>query len=254
MLPVHSARSNNRGGDDGRWHGWPVFFLLFTLDAGISPCPALAGSPGVDGTPTKSTITNVSSFATSFPAGFGSANAGDCCMILYCGSHALSTAAGCAQSGSGWAPYTFPNWNNTFTAEILTHVFSNGDTAPTCKLTASAYGSENLLCYKSSNGCGFAAGPTPQNTDTASVTVSGPGIVGTAGDAHLFFTCNHGTATLSNYNDSLAQEVTQSYAYSTTAEADAVIGSSGQQPTAKATISVSSPWCKWSALRSCRWW
>ena len=40
-MPVYSARSNNRG---GRWRGWPAFFLLLTLGAGVSPCPAMACS------------------------------------------------------------------------------------------------------------------------------------------------------------------------------------------------------------------
>ena len=238
MLPVHSAPSNNRGGDGGRWRGWPVFFLLLTLGAGVSPCPALAGSPVVDGTPTKATIVGPSSFSTSFPGGFGSANSGDCCMILYCGNHALSTSAGCAASGSGWTPYTFPAWNTNYAAEILTHVYASGDTAPICNFSTTSSGSQNLLCYKSSSGCAFAAGPTPQN-GAASTTVSGPGITGTSGDAHLFFACAAGSVTLSNYSDGLLQEVMQAYSYASTEEADAVFSSSGAQPPAQATISVS---------------
>ncbi len=251
-MPVHSARSNSRGGDGavltrcdggavlrttrGRGRGLPVFFLLFTLGAGVSPRPALAGSPVVDGTPTKAAITSSASFTTSFPAGFGSANAGDCCIMLYCGNQTLSTATGCAASGSGWTPYTFPLWaSGTLTAEILTHVYASGDTAPTCNMSASGGGSENLLCYKSSNGCAFANGPAPQN-GSASTTVSGPGIIGTSGDAQLFFTCAHASTTFTNYNDSLVQEVTQASATISSAEADAVLASSGAQPTAQATI------------------
>ena len=262
-MPVHSARSNNRGDGGGRWHGWPVsvlilrcrrrdhadglcgrwrgwpvFFFLLTLGAGVSPCPALAGSPVVDGTPTAASITSGTPFPTSLPGGFGSANAGDCCIILYCGTQALSTSAGCAASGSGWTPYTFPAWNTSYTAEILTHVYASSDTAPTCDLGAAGAGSWNLLCYKSSNGCAFAAGPTPQN-GSASTTVSGPGITGTSGDAHLFFTCAYGSDTFSKYSNSLVQEVTQAYAYSSTGVADAVFSSSGAQPTAQATISTS---------------
>ena len=212
-MPVYSARSNSRGGDGGPWRSWPVFFLLLILGAGISPCPALAGSPAIDGTPTKATITTTTSFTTSFPAGFSSANSGDCCLILYCGNQTLSTSAGCAASGSGWTPFTFPGWGggNAYTAEILTHVYASGDTAPTCNLSASGSGSRDLLCYKSSNGCAFAAGPT-QHNGSASTNVSGSGITGTSGDAHLFFTCaaGSGTATFSSYSDSLVQEVAQS--------------------------------------------
>ncbi len=243
-MPVHSARSNSRC--HARWHGKPVLRATRAVGALLAalvlallllPRPALAG-PTLDGTPTEGTITGSTSFTTSFPAGFGSANSGDCCILLYCGSQTLSTATGCAASGSGWTPYTFPPWKTSYAAEVLSHVYASGDTAPTCNPVATAYGSQNLLCYKSSNGCAFAAGPTAQ-VGTAGTTVSGPGIIGTSGDAHLFFTCAYGSDTFSNYSDSLAQEVTQAYGYSTTAGADAVFASSGAQPTARATISTS---------------
>ncbi len=153
-MPVYSARSNNRG---GRWRGWPAFFLLLTLGAGVSPCPAMAAGPVVDGTPTKQSLGAVASFATSFPAGFGSANVGDCCIILCCGNTTLSTASGCAASGSGWTPYTFPVWNaSNYTADNTHPRLCEWRHSADLQHSASGNGSENLLCYKGSNSCAFA--------------------------------------------------------------------------------------------------
>ena len=240
-MPVYSARSNNRG---GRWRGWPAFFLLLTLGAGVSPCPALA-QPSIDGTPTKGVVTTTTSFATTFPSGFGSVNVGDCCIIQWCGSQELSTTAGCNASGSGWTPiwtaggYTWGSGGNR-DAQWLTHVYTGtGDTAPTCNLSASGSGSYNLFCYKGSNGCTFRAGPNNQNSATAGTVISGPGIVGTAGDTQLFGGCAVQSNTFSNYNDSLTQEVTQAESVASSQEADVVIASSGTQPTAQATTSAS---------------
>jgi hypothetical protein len=251
-LPVYSARSNNSG-DGGRSGDGAVLratravgalFLVLILGAGVSPCPALAQLV-IDGTPTKSVVTTTTSFTATYPTGFGSANVGDCCIIQWCGNEALSTTAGCNQSGSGWTPiwttggYGWGSGANR-DAQWLTHVYAGtGDTAPTCDLSASGSGSYNLFCYKGSNGCTFRAGPSFQNSAAASTIVSGPGITGTAGDAHLFGGCAAGANTFANYNDSLTQEVTQSESIASSQEADVVIASSGTQPTAQATTSVS---------------
>jgi len=246
-LPVHSAHSNRRGGRDGAvlrtTRSVVALFLVLILGAGVSPCPALA-QPGIDGTPTKGVVTTTTSFATTYPTGFGSANAGDCCIIQWCGNEALSTTAGCNQSGSGWTPiwtsgdYAWGSGNNR-EAQWLTHVYTSGDTAPTCNLATSGSGSYNLFCYKTANGCTFRPGPTNQNSASAMTLISGPGITGTAGDAHLFGGCAAGANTFTNYNDSLTQEVTQSESIASSQEADAVIASSGAQPTAQATTSLS---------------
>ena len=260
-MPVYSARTNNRGDGGGRWHGGSLAreadiktkkhlklwfaFLLLTLGTGVSACPALAGSPAIDGTPTKGVVTTTTSFATTYPTGFSSANAGDCCIIQWCGGTKLSTTAGCNGSGSGWTPiwttggYGWGSGANR-DAQWLTHVYTGtGDTAPTCNLSATGSGSYNLFCYKGSNGCTFGAGPTAQNSATASTVVSGPGITGTTGDAHLFGGCAVQANTFTNYNDSLTQEATQSETVASSQEADVVIASSGTQPTAQATTSTS---------------
>jgi hypothetical protein len=245
---VHSAHSNRRGGRDGAvlrtTRSVVALFLVLILGAGVSPCPALA-QPGIDGTPTKGVVTATTSFATTYPTGFGSANAGDCCIIQWCGNEALSTTAGCNESGSGWTAiwtsggYTWGSGGNR-DAQWLTHVYTGtGDTAPTCDLATAGSGSYNLFCYKTANGCTFGTGPTNKN-GVAGTVVSGPGISGTAGDAHLFGGCAASANTFTNYNDSLNQEVTQSESIASSQEADVVIASSGTQPTAQATTSGTS--------------
>lgn len=191
----------------------------------------------LDGTPTKGAITDVSSFTTSYPGGIST---GDCCIIQYCGSYSLSSASGCAASGSGWNVYNMGAWNSTYQAQLLTHVYSgSGDTAPTCNFTGDRYGAWDMTCYKNTNACSFGAGPAAQ-VGAASKVVSGPGLSNAvAGDAHLFFTCAHTAPTFTNYNDNLVQEVTQTETYASVAEADAIFASSGAQPTAQATISSS---------------
>src|SRR5208283_3269488 len=211
---------------------WSVSAQTATPTA--TPSPA---SPVLDGTPTKGAITNASSFTTNYPGGI---SAGDCCIIQYCGSYSLSTASGCAASGSGWNVYNMGAWNSTYQAQLLTHVYSgSGDTAPTCNFTTGRYGAWDMTCYKNSNACIFGAGPTAQ-VGSASKVVSGPGLTNAlAGDAHLFFTCAYTQPTFSNYNDNLVQEVTHTETYASVAEADSIFASSGAQPTARATISSS---------------
>jgi hypothetical protein len=198
---------------------------------------AAAAGPTVDGTPTKGSLGS-SSTATSYPAGFGAGNVGDCCILLYCGVNAI-TGNNCSPA---WTTTGINNsqWNAvTETAYLFTHVYANGDTAPTCSTATANSGSWNLRCYKNSKGCTFASGPTGnKDADNITTQIIGPGITGTAGDAHLFDGCVAGSRTFSTYNDSLTQEVTQANTTASSMGADVTIASGGAQPTARATISV----------------
>lgn len=198
-----------------------------------------SATPVVDGTPATGNSVGTS-FTTSFPSGFGSSNTGDCCMLETATVTALSTAAGCAETGSGWTT-TILNADYSCYLSFLTHIYSSGDTAPTCNVVTLQSNSWNMVCYKASNGCTFATGPTVENPGVSNGTViSGPGITGTPGDAHIFIGFANQISTFTNFNDSLTLESSYTAASPSLFLADAPVVSSGAIPTAQATVAAGS--------------
>ena len=157
-----------------------------------------------------------------------------CCTALGAGT--------CTPSGWHTALANFVWYSSSEYVSILTHVYTSGDAAPTFNFSATGNITWTLQSYSGANGCALAAGPTAQANNTASTTISGPGITGTAGDAHLFNGANAaGATTFSAFNDSLVQKVVEGPGAShfTVMGADAAIASSGAMTAASATTSQS---------------
>jgi hypothetical protein len=228
--------------------------------------------PTVDGTPTSGVVppgafgdNPCTSIPTSWPSMTNPS--GDFCYLsIVVNNYApniLNLTSQCTGAATPWAcctgagtgTCTPSGWTEQLsnvqwatadeTYSVLTHTYTGaGDVAPTLAVTyvqpPDGNCSWTMRCYQNSCGC-FTAGPTVHTLNSNSTTISGPGIVGTAGGAHLFdgATNSISSASFSNYTGSLAQRVSVGGILVSQFGADEPIISSGTMPTAQATANQS---------------